>query len=136
MFYQEKNIWQLKGGQIIKIIFYTLGVNFNKSPHCGIKEWHEFPKYVMFCMSEDFCMTRVDVFKGQLDKCLLAVPDELQITGYTVQEAESNSLLDIPDSKVHGANRGPTWVLLNPDGPHVGPMNLAIRDGLSCPYQE
>ena len=36
---------------------------------------------------------------------------------------------DIPDSKVHGANMGPTWVLLAPDGPHVGPMNLAIRDG-------
>ena len=31
-----------------------------------------------------------------------------------------------PDSKVHGANMGPTWVLLAPDGPHVGPMNLAI----------
>ena len=33
-----------------------------------------------------------------------------------------------PDSKVHGANMGPTWVLSAPaDGPHVGPMNLAIR---------
>ena len=32
-----------------------------------------------------------------------------------------------PDSKVHGANTGPTWVLSAPDGPHVGPMNLAIR---------
>ena len=28
---------------------------------------------------------------------------------------------------VHGANMGPTWVLSAPDGPHVGPMNLAIR---------
>ena len=35
---------------------------------------------------------------------------------------------DMPDSKVHGANMGPTWVLSAPDGPHVGPMNLAIRD--------
>ena len=35
----------------------------------------------------------------------------------------------IPDSKVHGANMGPIWVLSAPDGPHVGPMNLAIRDG-------
>ena len=34
----------------------------------------------------------------------------------------------ITDSKVHGANMGPTWVLSAPDGPHVGPMNLAIRD--------
>ena len=32
-----------------------------------------------------------------------------------------------PDSKVHGANMGPTWVLSAPDGPHVGPLNLAIR---------
>ena len=32
------------------------------------------------------------------------------------------------DSKVHGANMGPTWVLSAPDGPHVGPMNLAVRE--------
>ena len=35
-----------------------------------------------------------------------------------------------PDSKVHGAIMGPTWVLLAPDGTHVGPMNLAIRECL------
>ena len=29
----------------------------------------------------------------------------------------------IPDSKIHGANMGPTWVLSVPDGPHVGPHN-------------
>ena len=33
-----------------------------------------------------------------------------------------------PDSKIHVANMGPTWVLSAPDGPHVGPMDLAIRD--------
>ena len=33
-----------------------------------------------------------------------------------------------PDSKVHGAIMGPTLVLSPPDGPHVGPMSLAIRD--------
>ena len=33
----------------------------------------------------------------------------------------------LPDSKVHGDNMGPTWVLSAPDGPHVGPQNLAIR---------
>ena len=32
----------------------------------------------------------------------------------------------IPDSKVHGANMGPTWGQQDPDGPHVGNMNLAI----------
>ena len=37
---------------------------------------------------------------------------------------ESNN----PDSKVHGANMEPTWVLSAPDGPHAGPTNLAIRE--------
>ena len=37
-------------------------------------------------------------------------------------------LYDIPDSKIHGTNMGPTWVLSAPDGPHVGLMNLAIWD--------
>ena len=34
----------------------------------------------------------------------------------------------LPERKVHGANMGPTRVLSVPDGPHVGPRNLAIRD--------
>ena len=33
----------------------------------------------------------------------------------------------VPDGKVHGANMEPTLVLSIPDGPHVGPINLAIR---------
>ena len=32
-----------------------------------------------------------------------------------------------PDNKVHEDNMGPTWYLSAPIGPHVGPMNLAIR---------
>ena len=32
-----------------------------------------------------------------------------------------------PKSKVHGANIGPTWVLSPPGGPHVGPINLAVK---------
>ena len=38
---------------------------------------------------------------------------------------------NIPVSKVHGVNMGPTWVLSAPNWPHVGPMNLATRDGCS-----
>ena len=38
------------------------------------------------------------------------------------------ALSQLPDSKVHGANMGPIWVLSAPDGPHGGPMNLAIRE--------
>ena len=35
-----------------------------------------------------------------------------------------------PDSKVHGANIGPTRVLSAPDRTHVGPTNLAIKKEL------
>ena len=31
-----------------------------------------------------------------------------------------------PDSKVHGAHMGPTWVWQDPGGPHVGHVNFAI----------
>ena len=31
------------------------------------------------------------------------------------------------DGKVHGASMGPPWVLSAPGGPHVGPINIAIR---------
>ena len=31
-----------------------------------------------------------------------------------------------PDSKIHGANVGPTWGRQDPGGPHVGHRNLAI----------
>ena len=31
-----------------------------------------------------------------------------------------------PNSKVHGANMGPTWGRQGPGRPHVGPMNLVI----------
>ena len=34
------------------------------------------------------------------------------------------------DRKVHGANIGPIWVMSAPDGPHVGPMILAIREAV------
>ena len=35
--------------------------------------------------------------------------------------------IPFPDSKVHGANVVPTWVLSAPRGPHVCHMNLVIR---------
>ena len=41
----------------------------------------------------------------------------------------------IPDSKVHVASMGPTWVLSVPGGFHPGPVNLPIRDGYIGRYQ-
>ena len=34
---------------------------------------------------------------------------------------------NVPDSKVHMANMGPTWGRQDPGGFHVGPINLAIK---------
>ena len=39
-----------------------------------------------------------------------------------------NCLWIAPESKVHGANRGPNWGRQDPGGPHVGSMNLVIWD--------
>ena len=38
----------------------------------------------------------------------------------------TSSLKAVPDSKVYGAYMGPSWGRQDPDGPHVGPMILAI----------
>ena len=46
--------------------------------------------------------------------------------------ARNIPVVGVPDSKVHGANMGSTWVLSAPDGPHGGPMNLVIRGYLPC----
>ena len=35
------------------------------------------------------------------------------------------------DTKVHGANMGPIWGRQDPDGRHVGPMNLAIWEAMA-----
>ena len=32
-----------------------------------------------------------------------------------------------PDGKVHGAHMQPTWGRQDPGGPHVGPVNIAVR---------
>ena len=34
------------------------------------------------------------------------------------------------DSKVHGANMGPIWGRQDPGGPHFGPMNFSIWEGI------
>ena len=46
-------------------------------------------------------------------------------------ELQQKIMSNNPDSKFYGANMGPIWAQLAPDGPHVGPMNLAIRESNS-----
>ena len=52
----------------------------------------------------------------------------VSVVGYSVSCCTRLYFNDtFPYSKVHEANLGPTWVLSAPDGPHVCPINLAIR---------
>ena len=56
-------------------------------------------------------------------KLLIAAMSCISSRQHTIDDATDIS----PDSKDHGTNMGPTWVLSAPDRPHVGPLNLAIR---------
>ena len=61
--------------------------------------------------------------KLEKNKKMFYVPS--YFLGYQVEDCRV--LFTYPYSKVHREKMGSTWVLLAPDGPHVGPMNLAIR---------
>ena len=72
---------------------------------------------------------------GSEDSVLWKFAGKIQDGYYSVYRdiwySTNMSLLEgkaYPNSKVHGANMRPTWVLSAPDGPHVGPMNFVIRD--------
>ena len=43
------------------------------------------------------------------------------------EQISSAKWIRVPDSKVHLAHMGPTWVLSAPGGPHVAPLKFAIR---------
>ena len=60
---------------------------------------------------------------GFVQECCYSSPNTLALLQPCVKPLICN-----PDSQVPGANMGSTWVLSAPDGPHVGPRNLVIRD--------
>ena len=39
-------------------------------------------------------------------------------------------IIENPEIKANGANMGPIWGRQDPGGPHVGPINFAIWDGM------
>ena len=43
---------------------------------------------------------------------------------FVITSFASKFMIDIPDSKVHGANMGPIWGRQDPGGPHAGPHEL------------
>ena len=71
-----------------------------------------------------FFMGNVNVFFVAIAWCWCMPEVTLMLTHWSYCRLELSHRY--PDSKVHGANMGPTWVLSAPDGPNVGRMNLAI----------
>ena len=71
------------------------------------------------------------IWKSGMRKLQLWLPDR-RIVGTWLQWRA----VRFPDSKVHGAYMGPTWGRQGPGGPHVCPMNLAIRVVApeTCPF--
>ena len=62
---------------------------------------------------------------GVHDLCL---PNKSSSRASMLTDASAKLSYTFPDSRAHGANMGPTWILSAPGGPHVDPVNLAIRD--------
>ena len=69
----------------------------------------------MLCIDIVPVVTRLNTWSCQADR------------GHHLSCHDGDQYGQYPDSKVHVANMGPNWVLPAPSGPHVGPMNLAIR---------
>ena len=98
---------------------------------CALSVYHLSSHWVRVCLLWVYV-----VIEYVVNSKWFQISTSLTTTKKSWIHASTNLLgrYDIPDSKVHGANMGPTWVLSAPDGPHVGPMNLAIRDGLIWKY--
>ena len=76
---------------------------------------------------------QIDYWFNNLLRLTTKKTPELHITGPSggspsVTRGSPHSRASNTYSKVHETNTGPTWVLSAPGGPHIGPMNLAIRD--------
>ena len=75
----------------------------------------------MDCMDPDVhCLEKVD----KINHSLASI--EFLLSSPTTGHQGDNAWY--PNSKVHGANMGPIWGQQDPGGPHVGPMNFAIRN--------
>ena len=106
---------------------------------------HSMRKTKQICYSHIRCFVRIEalhLWKGsslihifvQLDKlwmiCLkISSPiAEDTIICKKTQHEENSCIPRLQCSwGQHGVNIGPIWVLSAPDGPHIGPMNIAIR---------
>ena len=68
--------------------------------------------------------TKIDKHLGDISSCPITI-----WPSYVIHVSE-HIRITFPDSKIHLANIGPTWVLLAPRGPHVGHMDFAVWIGI------
>ena len=89
-----------------------------------------------FLYKSDTCFTRLGLWAhGHLIKRVSKTSVVYSWCSYTMAAAfkfvnDRYATVVCPDSKVHGANMGPTWVLSAPGRPHVGLVNLAFWVGI------
>ena len=115
----QYQIWKDGNGNTRKLIFYCECV-VDKNTHWTADE-KALPNFLTVQWN---CVVRIR--KGSvhgLNRNRLVPSHNKAWTSTGVWYCSNN-----PDSKVHGANMVPTWVLSAPDGPHVGPMNLTIKE--------
>ena len=82
---------------------------------------------VIYCRDPTSPFAAIDIIFSTQGSTKYIMHLAVTLSYFKSGKGHDNAEIRVPDSKVHGANMGPTWVLSAPDGPHVGPMNLVIR---------
>ena len=84
---------------------------------------HKMAAIVQMTFWNEFCWKKNSAFSVNFPWCPIIIwAMSASISSYT-------ALLHYPDSKIHGANMGPTWGRQDPGGAHGGHVNLSIWIG-------
>ena len=87
---------------------------YKEETKCWHWNWPGLLTYLLYQSHQEHLQHQVSILRYQSSCCM-------------VRDARRKcSNMSNPDSKVHGANMGPTWGGQDPGGPHVGPMNFAM----------
>ena len=129
------NIWYIFVPNIYTFLFrnwtfdsdssMACGVNYSEILLCGLCLGEKIqPKYLN--CHHSFCTECLEVYYQ--GAATIECPTCRKGTRITNGIAKLVDDLEYPDSKVHGANMGPTWGRQDLGGLHVDPMNLAMRE--------
>ena len=128
---------------------YTKKINFEDNSKCRDAFWEYIYIYIYIkiIMHGNSCLTGLSsshVPAGQIFQIKFLIQSHKFIRKYFSPNSPKHIQQTPPyeieiwlsvvigyDSKVHGANMGPIWGRQDPGGPHVGPMNFAIREAMN-----